>query len=105
MFIWTSQKLRITWQNYVIHIHLTNPAQLQAENDALESWHRISLALLLVLNSDRFCRFVFVKKMKSTSICKNVALRGRPRSGLQKLVLTDYTEPALMTLHYIIFLI
>ena len=28
MFIWTSQKLRVTWQNYVIQIYLKSPIEV-----------------------------------------------------------------------------
>ena len=38
MFIWTSQKLRVTWQNYVIQIYLKSPIEVHT---VMISWRNL----------------------------------------------------------------
>ena len=38
IFIWTSQKLRVTWQNYVIQIYLKSPIEVHT---VMISWRNL----------------------------------------------------------------
>ena len=44
MFIWTSQKLRVTWQNYVIQIYLKSPIEVDSTycNDLMAKLQKLA---------------------------------------------------------------
>ena len=57
MFIWTSQKLRVTWQNYVIQIYLKSPIEV----------HTVMISCRVMAELQNLARFKKVSESETVS--------------------------------------